>query len=117
MYLHSFPAILPRICCAVTYREKPSLGGKVAIRVIHEVDGEETIAAELEYDAEPTDVEPDPDDPFVMREGKFFFELSPLEIPAPGKLKVRAYRDDDEVRLGALLIGLAPQVEGDTQDH
>lgn len=110
MFVASFPAMVPKICCAVTYREAPDVVGQVAIRIIHEFDETETILGELEIEVKAEDLHSiNPDEPFFMREGRFFFEFSPFAISGPGVLKVRAFRDGNEVRLGALAIVQAPQ--------
>lgn len=107
LYIANVPSVIPRICCAVTYREAPDAVGKVVIRVIHENDDEEQVIGQIEYEIAPGDMpEPDSSEPFTMREGRFFFEFSPFTVPGPGTLKVRAFRDDNEIRLGALAIDL-----------
>lgn len=110
LFIATVPSIVPRICCAVTYREATDAFGKVAIRVIHEVDEDEKVLGQIEYEISPNDLpEPDCDEPFVMREAKFFFEISPFAVPGPGLLKVRAFRDDNEIRLGSLKIEMGAQ--------
>ena len=114
LYTTSFPATLPRLCCAVTYRESPTIGGAVAVRVIHDTDGEESVVADIKYEIPPELVrENETTEPFVMREMKFAIELSPFQVSGPGQLKVRAFRDDDEIRLGAIIIDLNPNTTPD----
>lgn len=117
MYVAEFPAILPQICCVICYREAPDSIGNVAIRVIHEVNDEETVMAEIAFDIpEGTKPPAEMEGPFIMRVGNFVVQLSPFSIEGPGLLKVRAFRDGDEIRLGALKIDLASsmQPEGET---
>lgn len=115
MFVQSVPAIIPKICCAVTFREAMDSFGKVTIRAIQEIGDEETVLAQLEYEINPGDVPETPsDEPFMMREGRFFFEMSPFAIGGPGKLKVRAFRDDIEIRLGALIIEVKPEATDET---
>ena len=112
MLVSEFPATLPQIYCAIAYRETPGFFGLFAIRVIHEANDKEAVLAEIEVDV-PEGEEPSPDmtGPFVMREGKFIVQISPFNIEGPGFLKVRAFRGDDEVRLGALKIEAIPTNE------
>lgn len=115
MFVASVPAIVPKICCAVTFREAMDSFGKVTIRAIHETGDEETILAQLEYEINSGDIPEAPSgDPFIMREGRFFVEMAPFAIAGAGKLKVRAFKDDNEIRLGALIIEVRPEVSDET---
>lgn len=116
MYVAEFPAILPQISCVICYREDPESIGSVAIRVIHEVGDDETVMAEIAFDIPEGSKPPaEMEGPFIMREGKFVVQLSPFSIEGPGVLKVRAFRDDDEIRLGALKIDLASTMRTEDQ--
>ena len=109
MLVSEFPAMLPQICCVISYREAPEATGKVAIRVIHEINDDETVMAEILYDIPEGSKPPaEMEGPFIMRTGSFLVQISPFAIEGPGLLKVRAFRDDDEIRLGALKISHAP---------
>lgn len=109
MFVAGFPATLPQIHCVITYREEVDALGDVAIRVIHEVNDEDTVIAEINISF--SDSPPPPTDmtePFLMKEAKLIVPLSPFNIEAAGCLKVRAFRGEDEIRLGSLKIKEAP---------
>jgi hypothetical protein len=111
MFVSEIPTTLPQIFCVITYREAPDVFGEVAIRVIHEVGDEETVMTEINLDIAKDDLPPPPPEtaePFLMREAKFVVPISPFNVKGPGHLKVRAFRGDVEIRLGALKILQAP---------
>lgn len=117
MLVAEFPAVVPRICCAITFREEMLAFGEVAIRVIHEQGGDETIVAEVKFEVkEDQVVQPDPTQDFVMREGKFALEILGLNISGPGALKTRAFKGGDEIRLGALQIAPLPSLPAAQSD-
>lgn len=116
MYVAEFPVMLPKVCCVITYREAPESAGHVAIRVIQEIGDDETVVAEIEYDIpEGTRPPAELEGSFIRREGKFVVQLSPFSMEGPGFLKVRVFRGDDEIRLGAMKIDLAPSIPPESE--
>ena len=111
MFVGQLPLTLPKLCCVVTYRESPEATGQVSIRVLYETEGsDDRLISDATYEV-PAELELPPSEKFVMREARLYVELSPLEIKTEGVLKVRAYRDEDEIRIGALKIALHEAME------
>jgi hypothetical protein len=107
--------MLPRLCSVVTYREEQDSTAPVVIRVVFEPDeGDETVLAELSFEIPAEAVMP-PGDEFLMREARFYLENSPIMLPSEGKVKVRAIRGDDLIKLGSLRIGLLPSADPDDE--
>jgi hypothetical protein len=100
------PMLLPTFVAATTYRERPG-ESDVPVKIKMFVPGSDCAAVELDVPVA------------VMRSAQFSTEtegedrifsaivpirLSPLLLRQGGLIKIRAYRGDDEIRLGALLV-------------
>lgn len=113
MFVAEMPTVLPKFCCWVNYRDDPREDCPPAdLRIIYETEDEEVVVAQAQWEY-PTefDLPPAGEDGFLMREFRMFFELSAFAIKQPGKLKVRMFRGDDEVRIGIMHVKLAPTPE------
>jgi hypothetical protein len=100
------PMLLPTFVAVTTYRERPG-ESDVPVKIKMFVPGSDDAAAELELPVA------------IMRSAQFSPETegedrmysvltpirsSPLEVRQGGLIKIRAYRGDDEIRLGALAV-------------
>ena len=120
LFVSEIPSVLPKLCICITFRDDIFIDDNVTFRVFFERIGDdetidlETITLEddltnsellIEIEVEtPSEVVRPAQEAFVMREGKFEFQISPFNITSRGKLKVRAYRGDLEILLGTLII-------------
>jgi hypothetical protein len=118
LFTPQFPVTIPKLCCAITFREEPTSLDKVTIKILQEIDKNETLLSELTYDI-PSNLPPfvatGDSAPFVAREAKFYVEMGNIVFEGVGKLKVRAFRGDDEIRLGALQIEGADVLEANDE--
>ncbi|MGB6175239.1 MAG: hypothetical protein WBF43_02615 [Methylocella sp.] len=100
------PMLLPTFVAAITYRERPG-ESDVPVKIKMFLPGSDAAAAELDLPVA------------VMRSAQFGAETegedriysafvsiraSPLLVRQGGLIKMRAYRGDDEIRLGALAV-------------
>jgi hypothetical protein len=106
MLVESFPVLLPSFRVLVQYQNESDLPVRLVITAPGESDGDLRIfEAEVpREDIAKVKVSPDNLDPFVALNLSAAF--TPLVLTHPGRIKVRAYRGDDEVRLGTLRIRL-----------
>jgi hypothetical protein len=109
LHVHSpFPVLVPKLAIAVTYYERRGESGEpVSITVQLPWDAPDTPAIRMALPAEqlrevPMVPDAAPDD-FLMV-ATIFLSLSPFQIQSEGRIKVRAWRGADEVRLGSLMI-------------
>lgn len=107
----SLPVLLPSFCMVVRYWERPTDQEElVEIRVFSPGHDEPIFKMPLDvpkFRGTPLPSSSDPDaDPLHV--ALVPIRLSPFQIDAAGHIKVRAYRGDQEVRLGALPIFVAP---------
>jgi hypothetical protein len=115
LVIGSLPAVVPTFGLAVTYLEPLEMPVKpVSIKVFvpnKEGKGEVVLDVELPPDREerPTDAAPDPLAEF--RAHLLYFRLSPLILQGEGHIKVRAYFDDTEIRLGSLRVRKPTELE------
>jgi hypothetical protein len=108
------PATVPMLCVVARYREDPkNLPRHIVFKVIKSTAEEETVLLEVPIDAPA----PTPEFDFPVSTDKdavsffeiaFISKISPLQVTGDFHLKVRAYVEDDEVRLGTLRVKLAP---------
>ena len=106
----SLPTTLPKLCMGIVYREEPDSLEPVTIKVTMPNEEDETLIASFEMHPQ-ADMIPPPSDEFTFREARFLFEAPNFTIPHEGTVLVRAYRGDDEIRLGRLNIVLNPEAE------
>jgi hypothetical protein len=105
MYVNgTLPVALPKLCFGIVYRQEVTAADPVTIKVF--VPGYEEPVAETRLDPEPQMNLP-PEGEFIMHEARLFVEAAPVLIREEGRIMVRAYRGDDEIRLGVLTIQLA----------
>lgn len=116
MYISgTLPAVLPKLCMGIVYRQENDCRDEVTIKVFmpgQEDDAEDVATFKLE--AQPNLIPP-PTDEFTFGEFRIFFESPGTPIVQEGRIRVRAYRGDDEIRLGSLIVTLNPdagQIEG-----
>lgn len=129
MYLAEIPCVIPKICLSIEYREEIFNADPILFKVIfEEIDdsvkiapeaprkkmGSENVLVEMPMQIPPDAVRPKPKD-FMMRQSRLNLHISPFAIQSRGLLKVRAYRRDEEIRLGALIVDRAPQQEAETE--
>ena len=109
MILHvPLPAIYPKLCLAIHYTERPGESTE-PVRIEVSLPGDEidkpAIVADLPIDQmrnRPPPSDPGADDPRLGVQ--FHMGLTPLQILKEGRIKVRAIRGEDVIRLGSLLI-------------
>lgn len=111
MYINgTFPAVLPKLCMGIVYRqESDSLEG-VVIKIFMPGQDDDDPIAVFNLEVQP-DMIPPPRDEFTFNEFRLFFEAPGVPIMQEGRVRVRAYRGDSEIRLGALMVGLNPNAE------
>jgi hypothetical protein len=102
----TLPVALPKLCLGVVYREEKESLEPITIKVFMPGEGDDdqpAIEARMEPQAEFL---PPPTEEFTFREARMFFEIPNVIIEQEGRIRVRAYRGDDEIRLGALTVEL-----------
>lgn len=110
MYINgSLPAVLPKLCMGIVYREEPDSLEPVKIRASMPSDEGDILLAEFEFQPQ-ADMIPPPSDEFTFREARFLFEAPNFIVPHEGKILVRAHRGEDEIRLARLTIVLNPEL-------
>jgi hypothetical protein len=125
LYPAEIPCAIPKICLSIEYREEVFNSDKIVFKVIFEEiednikispssprkkTGIETVLVEMPVEIPPDAVAPKPKG-FMMRQSRLNLQISPFPIQTRGLLKVRAYRRDEEIRLGTLIIDRAPPQE------
>jgi hypothetical protein len=120
LYTSEIPFVLPKFCLSIDFRDEVDVAEDVALKILFEQ------SSEVPNDEDFVPTEFDVGDlifesslgsssklvrkkpkGFMMKAGRFDFQISPLHIASRGRLKVRAYRGDVEVRLGTLIVELA----------
>lgn len=108
------PALLPKFVMIISYFERPNESTEpVEIRVFLPGDDESTPSFKTEIPRESlksdnSQIELEEPTPDRLISTRIFAPISPLHIKKEGRIKVRAYRGDLEVRLGTLLIKALP---------
>jgi len=103
----TFPVTLPKICLGIVYREEPDSLEPVTIKAFMPSGEGEALLVELNYEPQ-AEMIPPPTEEFTFREARFTLEVPNFVIPEESKILVRAYRGNDEIRLGRLGIVLNP---------
>jgi hypothetical protein len=115
MYVKGAPPFkLPKVCMAVVFIEETDSLEPVTIKVFFPGDDDDAPSAFMEYQPQP-ELIPPPSEEFQMREARMLLELPNAEIKQFGRFRVRAYRGDDEIRLGTLLVAPFPSEEQPTE--
>lgn len=104
----TLPTTLPKFAFLVTYRERPGESSDpVKIRIFFP--GSDEGAPDVEFDLPmeqfrnmPRDPELTLDDPLLT--ATLTCMVSPLELKQKGQIRVRAYRGNHKIKLGALLV-------------
>jgi len=104
----TLPTTLPKLCMVIVYREEPDSLEPSTVKVFMPGDDDDTPSAIFELSPQ-ADMIPPPSDEFMMRETHFMFEVPCVIIKEEGRIRVRAYRGDDEIRLGSMAVSLNPQ--------
>lgn len=107
-----FPTVIPKLAFSTHYREPASLpvASTLTCSIFLEANGTEQLLTQSTLDLNAMRNGPGlrdlsvPGEPGKYSEGILNGLFSPLVIAAPSRLKVRAYRDGEEVRLGTLTI-------------
>jgi hypothetical protein len=108
MYINGqLPAILPKLAIMIVYREEPQSLEPVQVKVFLPGDDYDAPAVVFEFTPEP-ELIPEQTGDFLMREARFLWETVGVIIKETGQIRVRAFRGDDEIRLGALEVTLNP---------
>jgi hypothetical protein len=109
MIIHpSFPAALPTFAVVVRYTERRSENYlPVTFKIF--VPGQDDAAFEAEVSKEQLEAVPysedkEPDPQVLIG---FAAQFRNFVIPEPGYIKVRAYRGDDEIKIGSMRIRLS----------
>ena len=105
----SFPVVLPQLAFAVTLWESPDDVAEVDLRITYKA--EESEEYEVLRHMWPASAHGDcasdeEDDSLQVAEMQVFARLTQVPFNGPGRLKVRAYRSRDEIRLGTLRVQL-----------
>lgn len=113
MYINgSLPTVLPKLCMGIVYRQENECNEDVTIKVFMpgQDDDAENVAT-FKLEAQPV-LMPPPTEEFTFGEFRVFFESPGTPILEEGRIRVRAYRGQDEIRLGSLTVALNPDVNG-----
>lgn len=108
--LTQLPALVPSLYAIVRYTErKGESSDPVVIKVFEPENDMPIISIDVPVDEMRATVIPEglTDDPMVTAMIPIAF--MPFQFEKEGFIKVRAYRGDDEIRLGSLRVQLAPQ--------
>lgn len=102
LFAENYPLLLPKFALAIHYTQGIDLPRPaVKIRVFYEPDAGEVVelaTLEMPENAEPKAGEFSGD----LVAASFEVVFSPLNVPGPGLLRARAYREGAEIRLGSL---------------
>lgn len=104
------PVVLPKLCIAIDYFERPNESEEsVEIQVFlpgAQIDLEPPLVnfkiEREQFLSIPVPTDPDAEDPQIGV--SMNFTLSNVQLNAAGRIKVRAKRGDDIIRLGSLLV-------------
>lgn len=103
----TLPVVLPKLCMGIVYREETDSLQPVKVKVFLPSDDEDSPTATMAFEPQ-ADMIPPPSEEFLFREARLLFELPGAVIAQEGRVRVRAYRGDDEIRLGSLTVALNP---------
>lgn len=111
MLVNAFPIILPNFRIVITYQEQPRESDfpiKICVTSPSGPDGDLTI---FQADVPRESINAIPVPPGTENEtqyisANFIAAFSPLMLMRAGRIRVRAYRGDDEIRLGTLRVVL-----------
>lgn len=103
-----FPLLIPQFAMAITYLEPlNSPIYPVSVKIfVPTPENESEVVADIQLPVERAENISNQDvDPLAQyRAHLLYFKISPFVIPSEGYVKVRAYLNDEEIRLGSLRI-------------
>lgn len=103
----SLPAIIPQLALAVTLLEPiPTATGPLNIKIYLPGASGEEVAMDIDLPVERNTARNDPEfdaAPEYVR-SILSFKFSPLVIQSEGYIRVRAYKNDREIRLGSIKV-------------
>lgn len=109
MYLPSFPAVLPKLCIAITANTSTdapfktlSFKGNIGDNLLFDIDLNEDQVMQANQNQGAID------EPRGYM-AQAIVALSPLHIQAPGKLQISVIADGEEIECGGLQISQAPE--------
>jgi hypothetical protein len=103
------PAILPTFAMMIVYREEPESLEPVEIKIFMPGHDYDSPAQTFQIDPQADLIPPDTGE-FLMREARFYWRVPGLVIEQEGQIRVRAFRGDQEIRLGALQVTVNEEV-------
>lgn len=106
----TLPVTLPKLCLGIVYREERDSREKVTIKAFMPGHDDDSPAFKLDIEPQPDFIPPPPSEEFSFREARLFFEAPNVTIEQEGRIRVRAYRGDDEIRLGVLTVAVNPDL-------
>jgi hypothetical protein len=109
----TLPTNLPKLCLGIVYREESDSAEPVMIKVFMPGKEDDDPAIQVGFEPQADMIAPPTTDEFTFREARVFVEMPNVAIEKEGLIRVRAYRGDDEVRLGALVVTVNPVAEGE----
>lgn len=110
MILHDkeLPASLPKLCFYIIYPEPiDATYEKLQLKIFAPSEEEPACIADVLMDQARKALPPPPEDFGAdphFNQLSIAISLTPFKISAFGRIKVRAYRDGEEVKLGSLLV-------------
>jgi hypothetical protein len=107
------PMLLPTFVAATTYRERPG-ESDAPVKIKMFVPGSDAAAAELDLPVasmRSTQFAPETEGEDRMYSVLIPIRSSPIVLRQEGLIKIRAYRGDHEIRLGALLVRFQAPIE------
>jgi hypothetical protein len=116
-----FPLLLPKFALLITYRERASVKSEIITLRVTGPPNDTTLLWEMSQELNRTPP-PWPVDQIEAEDLDIFIGIrvpvvfAPLVISEPGAIKVRAYRDGVQIKLGALLIMKTPTTQVPTPD-
>ncbi len=116
--VREFPITLPKLCMIITINEKISSDGQRRVKVFFEpddpLDKNETVLLDVDYNVPEDAIKEEPEE-FIMRTNRIELVAAPFKLERSGKIKVRMHQDEDEIRIGTILIKL-DQMPIDTEN-
>lgn len=102
------PAILPQFAFSIHYYEPLEMEDEaVTIRVFLPGDDKPSAEFPLDLPSARKQARKDPDSNIVG--AILSFKVAPLVLQCEGRIRVRAYRSGEEIRLGTLLVQAGPE--------
>lgn len=116
LFVPAFPVVIPRLALGVHYNERPGESDEpVKLKIIMSWDEGNPLEVDLPIEQMRSQPRPDyvdaSDDPLVGFLANF--QIANLIVPTAGRIRVRAFRGENEYRLGSLHI--VPQPEEQTR--